>query len=138
MSCGYGTGITHSGEVCDLNPSRVEQRVFAMLAQLLLQPSFWGRLVDDYFLVLEGPIADRLKIIDAMEKADPKRPLKVQTSSQSIDFLDVLTTGILEPNRTPNPATLACTSPTPLTTPSLPLTAYCQGTTTDLSLHPPL
>ena len=75
-----------------------------MLAQLLLHPSFWGRLVDDYFLVLEGPIADRLKIIDAMEKADPKRPLKVQISSQSIDFLDVtiykgpkfLTTGILD------------------------------------------
>jgi hypothetical protein len=104
MSGGYGIGITHSGEVCDLNQSRVEQRVFAMLAQLLLHPSFWGRLVDDYFLVLEGPIADRLKIIDAMEKADPKRPLKVQISSQSIDFLDVtiykgpkfLTTGILD------------------------------------------
>jgi hypothetical protein len=40
MSGGYGIGITHSGGVCDLNHSRVEERVFAMLAQLLLHPSF--------------------------------------------------------------------------------------------------
>ena len=55
MSGGYGIGITHSGEMCDLNQSRVEQRVFAMLAHFLLYPSFLGRLVDDYFLVLEAP-----------------------------------------------------------------------------------
>jgi hypothetical protein len=104
MSGGYGIGLAHSGEMCDLNWAKLEQTIFAALAQLNLFAAFWGRLVDDYFLVLDGPIADRHKIIDALKRADPKRPLKVQISSQQIDFLDVtvykgpqfLTTGILD------------------------------------------
>jgi hypothetical protein len=104
MSGGYGIGLAHSGEMCDLNWARPEQMIFAALAQLNLFAAFRGRLVDDYFLALDGPIADRLKIIDALKRADPKRPLKVQISSQQIDFLDVtvykgpqfLTTGILD------------------------------------------
>ena len=89
MSGGYGIGIAHSGEMCDLYWASIEQRVFATLALAHLKTAFWGRLVDDYFLVLEGPIADRLKIIEALKTADPKRPLKVQISDRSVDFLDI-------------------------------------------------
>ena len=89
MDQGYGIGLGHSGEICDLDWAAVEQRVFAELALALLFPAFWGRLVDDYLLILDGPIEGRLKIIQALKDADPKRPLKVQISSESVDFLDV-------------------------------------------------
>ena len=38
--------------MCDLNWAKLEQTIFAALAQLNLFAAFWGRLVDDYFLVL--------------------------------------------------------------------------------------
>ena len=89
MDQGYGIGLGHSGEICDLDWASVEPRVFAALASLLLSPAFWGRLVDDYLLALDGPVEERLQIIQALKDADPKRSLKVQANSQSVDFLDV-------------------------------------------------
>ena len=104
MAKNYSIGLSHSGEVCDLDWSRIEQRIFALLAERGLLATWWGRMVDDYLIILEGPIEHRLAILDALKKADPKRPLTVQISTQSVDFLDVtvfkgphfLETGILD------------------------------------------
>jgi hypothetical protein len=108
-------------EVCR-NPFKhtkiqLEHTIFAALAQLNLFAAFWGRLVDDYVLVLDGPIADRLKIVDALKRADPG--------------LDSSLLASWTQNHTRNPPLLACTYPTPHTifSPLSPL--YCQGITTD-------
>ena len=87
----YGIGLAHSGEICDLDWSCVEQRVLASLPHdaIIIGLPFWGRLVDDYMMVMQGPIPVRMMIIEAFKAADPGRPLKFSVSTESIDFLDV-------------------------------------------------
>ena len=87
----YGIGLAHSGEICDLDWSLVEQKALSAIPpdQLAISLPFWGRLVDDYFMVLQGPVEYRLAILQAIKTADPDRPLKVHSSTETVDFLDV-------------------------------------------------
>ena len=87
----YGIGLAHSGEVCDLDWSRVEQSVLGTLPPETVQISlpFWARAVDDYFMILQGPTEYRNAILDAFKEADPDRPLTVNINAQSVDYLDV-------------------------------------------------
>ena len=45
--------------------------------------------MDDYFVVLEGLIADREAFISALKSADPNRPINVSIITDSVDYVDV-------------------------------------------------
>jgi hypothetical protein len=85
----YGIGLCHSGEVCDLNWADVEQRVLHELEVQGIKPSFWSRMVDDYFMALTGTEQQKLTVIQAFRTADSKRPITVYRSEQSVDYLDI-------------------------------------------------
>ena len=87
----YGIGLAHSGEICDLDWSLVEQKALSSIPadQLAITLPFWERLVDDYFMVLQGSPELRQAVVQTIKTADPDRPLKVFSSTESVDFLDV-------------------------------------------------
>ena len=85
----YGIGLGHSGEVCDLNWADTEQHILAKLKQIDIHIYFWRRMVDDYFIALIGTEAEKQTIIDAFRTADPNRPVTVERSDNSVNYLDV-------------------------------------------------
>ena len=85
----YGIGLGHSGEVCDLNWADVEQRILQKLRQIGIHIYFWKRMVDDYFIALTGTEAEKLTVINSFRTADPNRPVTVERSDSSVNYLDV-------------------------------------------------
>jgi hypothetical protein len=85
----YGIGQGHSGEVCDLNWADIEQGIIQKLNSLGIEIRFWKRMVDDYFIALTGSEPEKLAVISAFQTADPKRPVTVERSDTSVDYLDV-------------------------------------------------
>ena len=94
----YGIGLVHSGEVCDLQWASVEERAFNSLLQRGIAPTFVARMIDDYFLVLEGSEHSKAQVVSQLQMADPDRPLPrwliLIDLSRSIAAIDRSTTSI--------------------------------------------
>ena len=46
-------------------------------------------MVDDYFIALTGTEAEKLTVINSFRTADPNRPVTVERSDSSVNYLDV-------------------------------------------------
>ena len=86
----YGIGFGHSCEICDLGYSPTELRVLEHLASRHgLVPLFYGRDIDDIFMVIDCTDCEACTISEESESADPNKPIKATVSSQTVDYLDV-------------------------------------------------
>ena len=50
---------------------------------------FWKGMTDDYFIALTGTEAEKLTIINSFRTADPNRPVTIERSDSSVNYLDV-------------------------------------------------
>ena len=86
----YGIGLVHSGEVCDLVQSHTEQRTLQKLESCEnISPLFYGRMKDDVLMILDCTDKQLDTVIEQFHTADPNKPVTVEVSRQSVDFLDV-------------------------------------------------
>ena len=86
----YGIGLVHSGEVCDLVQSHTEQRTLQKLESCEdISPLFYGRMKDDVLMILDCTDKQLDTVIEQFQTADPNKPVTVEVSRQSVDFLDV-------------------------------------------------
>ena len=86
----YGIGLVHSGEVCDIVQSHTEQRTLQTLESCEnIIPLFYGRMKDDVLMILDCTERQLDIVIEHFQTADPNKPVTVEVSRQSVDFLDV-------------------------------------------------
>ena len=87
----YGIGQVQSGDVCDLDWLDREQQTLEWLrtVQMLKYIMFWCRMVDDYFMALTGSETVKQTIVNAYKDIDPNRPVTVEQSNKSVNYLDI-------------------------------------------------
>lgn len=90
MSAGYGIGLGHSREMCDICEDRMEQRMLAQRRALGKRlPRIFLRQVDDGFFTFNGTSEELEDFKADLCAMDPTRVLTFEISKLSVNWLDL-------------------------------------------------